>query len=436
MPYYLTKDMDYKKRFSPKNINTEVKSSIFLEQKISVVIMMLGVLLAAISVIISLPIEDVEADTSALTRGFFIPAYFDIDQSKTDEINQKFDLAIVGSTSNYTGIDSEKILLMAGQAPLEANSWGNQDEWSEVNSHEDWFLHDPNTGARLFNPGYPHLYYMDLDSDGWTSYVISKYQERVQNHPSIDGVFVDEIYESLAYVSLLGPGKAEPGYTAEQYQQLITNITSEIKQTVGASRLVILNSDLFKPFTTDMDGGLDEGFVHFGGWENSRHATLSQWLNDVNQILDVDFNGKYILVGSGSLEETLPEMVEYCYASFLIGYNTNSHAYFYWHSNAEGGYGTLYWNNMWDMDIGEPTGSYYAEDGLYKRNFTNGLVVVNPNDDNSITADLGGTYRRLNNVDGTLGDPLTQVTLPIKEAAVLVPVDTTAPEAVDDLSAS
>jgi len=87
-------------------------------------------------------------------------------------------------------------------------------------------------------------------------------------------------------------------------------------------------------------------------------------------------------------------------------------------------------------DPSNPSKTYH----ILARQYSNALVLVKfrPSGSSwaaSTTHDLGGTYRPLN-VDGTLGDPITQVTLRNNEAAILIPVDTTAPEAVDDLSAS
>ena len=79
---------------------------------------------------------------------------------------------------------------------------------------------------------------------------------------------------------------------------------------------------------------------------------------------------------------------------------------------------------------------------ILARQYSNALILVKfrprystTNDTSATTHNLDGTYRLLN-VDGTLGDPITQVTLRNNEEAILIPVDTTAPEAVDDLSAS
>jgi hypothetical protein len=348
-------------------------------------------------------------------RGFFIPAYFTLDQQKKNELNQKFDLIIAPGWGDVSGISSEKTLIMTGPSPSNSNSLGDLNEWNEINQHEDWFLHSsptPSPETRIPMSGYPHLFYMDVGSQGWKDFVVSKYQKVIEDNPASDGVFVDGPTDINEYKSLLG--SAYPIHSTSEYEANSLDFISAIKSAVGPNKIVILNANLEKSFTANADGNMNEGFVHFGGWENGRQATKEQWLSDIRGISDPDFNEKYVLVGSGSLESTLPSMVEYCYASFLIAYNTNAHCYFYWHSNVEGGYSTINWFPLWDLKIGEPLGDYLESDGAYRRNFTEGVVLVNPNDvGDPTTVGLGGSYL------DSVGRIVTSVTLPNKSGAVL-----------------
>ncbi|KPJ61457.1 MAG: hypothetical protein AMJ46_01875 [Latescibacteria bacterium DG_63] len=353
-------------------------------------------------------------DVRTYPRGFFIPAYFTLDQTATQILNERFHLIIVGRNSDYLGIDPDKTTVMAGPALLFSNSRGRQDEWNEIDAHEDWFFHsssEMSPETRIPLSGYPHLFYMNVGSEGWRGFVVSKYGEVVTNNPAVKGVFVDGILAPSEYAAELGT--AFPNYDSSTYQAKILEFIAGIRNGVEG-KLVILNSELFKPFTLAADGGLAEGFVHFGGRRNDEHISKTRWLENIETIADRDFDDKYLLVGSGSLETTLPSMLEYCYASFLIGYSANARCYFYWHSNAEGGYSTINWFPLWELDIGEPRGSYFESDGIYKRDFSEGVVLVNPNDiGEPITVSLDETY-----VDSS-GNTVTSMTLPNKSGAVL-----------------
>jgi hypothetical protein len=352
-------------------------------------------------------------------QGFFIPAYFALDQQNKNELNQKFDLIVAPRWVDVSGISSEKTLIMTAPSPCNSNSLGDRNEWNEISQHEDWFLHSSPTSSpetRIPMSNYTHLFYMDVGSQGWKDFVTSKYQKVIEDNPAVDGVFVDGPTDIDGYESLLG--SAYPIYSASEYEAKALDFISAIKSAVGPNKIVILNANLEKSFTARADGNMAEGFVHFGGWENGRQATKEQWLSDIRGISGPESDEKYVLVGSGSLESTLPSMVEYCYASFLIAYNTNAHCYFYWHSNAEGGYSTINWFSLWELKIGEPLGDYVESSGLYRRNFTEGVALVNPNDVGEAKAvSLDGFY--LNSV----GSVVTSVILSNKSGVVLKKIE-------------
>ena len=116
-----------------------------------------------------------------------------------------------------------------------------------------------------------------------------------------------------------------------------------------------------------------------------------------------------------------------------------------------------YWFDAIAYDIGQPASSYKDDFAsgqdpsnpgvtyrVFSRRFTKALVLFKPRPDGSATNygdlsttihQLDGTYRSLN-ADGTLGNPITSVTLRNWEGAILIEQDTTAPAAVNDLNAS
>ncbi len=71
------------------------------------------------------------------------------------------------------------------------------------------------------------------------------------------------------------------------------------------------------------------------------------------------------------------------------------------------------WWSGFDVQLGTPTGGRTYSDGLYRRNFTNGMVLVNDPGGYWRTIDLGGSYRRL---DGTW---VSSVSLGPRQGAIL-----------------
>ncbi|MBN1505024.1 MAG: hypothetical protein JW952_08180 [Candidatus Eisenbacteria bacterium] len=364
------------------------------------------------------PVRDLRVgggSRAVYSRGFFIPTPFTITDSVAAILNQKFDVLTVGPEANQSLIDPSKVMLVAGPGMTYSNSVAMPDDWAVIDSHEDWFLHSspvPSSGTRIpLSSPYPHLYYMDVASQGWRDFVVGRYAASLSATPAADGVFLDGVMLPAEYENLLG--SAYPGYDADTYQSHGLDFIYAVKDA-AAGKLVVVNSELSKAFTLAADGALAEGFVHFGGRRNDEQIPEYQWLKHLALIGDRDFDGRLLLVGSGSLDSTLASMVEYCYASFLLGYNQHTRSCFYWHSNADGGYSKVNWFPVWEMDIGDPVGGYYESDGVYRREFTGGTVVVNPNDSGApVTLNLDGAY-----VDCS-GNMVSFLTLPNKTGAVL-----------------
>ena len=363
------------------------------------------------------PVRDLRVNGAAgpaYARGFFIPTHFPITDSVAETLNQKFDVMIVGAEANQSLLDPLKTTLVAGPAMLYSNSLAIPDDWAVIDAHEDWFLHsspEPSPQTRIPLSGqYTYQFYMDPGSQSWREFVVGRYAAALNASPMADGVFLDGVMLPSEYGSLLG--SAYPSYDAAAYESEALDFIYAIKDA-AAGKLVVVNSELSKAFTLAADGALCEGFVHFGGQHNDTQITRNQWLRHLTLIGDRDLDGRVLLVGSGSADSTLTSIVEYCYASFLLGYNPHAYCCFYWYSSG-GGPATINWFPVWDMDIGEPAGGCYEADGVYRRDFSNGTVIANPNDSGSpVAVNLGSVYT------DSSGNTVSTVTLPNKRGVVL-----------------
>ncbi|HWI08769.1 MAG TPA: hypothetical protein VNT54_14795, partial [Solirubrobacteraceae bacterium] len=74
-------------------------------------------------------------------------------------------------------------------------------------------------------------------------------------------------------------------------------------------------------------------------------------------------------------------------------------------------------NNWWsgyDVDLGQPLGQRYSSNGVFRRDFQNGIVLVNQPGQTTKTLRLGRKHKNL------AGSTVTSVTLPAREGAVLL----------------
>jgi len=54
-----------------------------------------------------------------------------------------------------------------------------------------------------------------------------------------------------------------------------------------------------------------------------------------------------------------------------------------------------WWAAGWEVDLGNPLGGRYAWNGLWRRDFTDGLALVNPPGASTQHVPLGGSFRDL-----------------------------------------
>jgi hypothetical protein len=71
-----------------------------------------------------------------------------------------------------------------------------------------------------------------------------------------------------------------------------------------------------------------------------------------------------------------------------FGYNVGAGAVYTYNA------GTKHMPNT-PTNLGDPSGSYYQSQGVYMRDFTNGIVLYNPSH-NSYTINLGSNYQLTN----------------------------------------
>jgi hypothetical protein len=275
-------------------------------------------------------------------------------------------------------------------------------DWSVVNSHEDWFIHDA-SGNRIKNPSWG-WYLMDVGNAGWRAHWISDLNSKLGT--TYDGVFIDDVWNALN-------GHGMSGITSSQIARWHSDtlgMLQYIKANIAPGKLVIINTDEWNSntYVSAVDGEMLEGFTH-EGWT----ATYSQGGRDpglimvmINKLAGDSAAGKIVWSASGSLinsdSNEMARMVKYCYASFLLGANGPGA---YWGFNTwVSGDGSNGYYSIMDTPIGSATGSYYQSQNVYMRDFTNAKALFNPSA-YAYTINLGGTYKTLT------GTTLTSITI-------------------------
>jgi hypothetical protein len=117
--------------------------------------------------------------------------------------------------------------------------------------------------------------------------------------------------------------------------------------------------------------------------------STNNWLAVMHQMINVSkVTGYYANTYDSSFNT---QTMAYARASFLLGWNGGTSSAFQFHINNSNT--TDSYNSVWAASVGQPTNSYYElSDGVYRRDFSGGIVLVNPSPSATETLVLGGTY--------------------------------------------
>jgi putative glycosyl hydrolase-like family 15 (GHL15) protein len=261
--------------------------------------------------------------------------------------------------------------------------------YQQANSqHPEWFLKN-RSRKRITFKGYSWLYAMDVGNSSyqqaWANNVIGELQRN-----GWDGVLMDNTDTTMQYDFANYPVK----YPADsQWQAATKSALAYIGPRLqAAGKLALPNIGAWggHPSVGDswlqyVSGAMDEMFVKWGITAGSGYADQGRWSTQLDSLKHAQQQGKEFLAVTHS-SSTDKQAAVYGWATVLLG--------------AQGGadyamapdYTTETWFPEYDYEIGDPSGPESADaNGVHRRVFTNGIVVVNPTSSQQ-TASLNGTY--------------------------------------------
>ncbi|MCZ7568368.1 MAG: putative glycoside hydrolase [Ardenticatenaceae bacterium] len=315
---------------------------------------------------------------------------------------------------------------------VEGNAWVQ--EWpGEGAVSAGWFF--PWAGnPRVLNCDWG-WYLMQLDDTGWRTYWRDEVLRQLAANDD-DGVFMD----SLSVPNYLGAGSYTPGLPAidnafeSTWSTRIENWLSWLQSQMGSAYL-IPNVGGWVTSRETTDYSLADGVMieSFGEWGPGDPFDLGDWQLQMNRILDLERQSKAIIAQNYLYATADTDSRLYYLANYVLVKGARTYLNIDLGPEPE-------WFPEYEIPIGAPTDTLPvgvdawrdAGSGLYRRSYTNGLVVVNPTG-TTRTLNLGSTYYRANPVGGgwvpANGDvsawrvdytPLTSVTLAGGHGAVLL----------------
>ena len=314
-----------------------------------------------------------------------------VDDGSTSLLGEYFDIFVLTKGDEKLRNDllaqdaSEPILrYLLSNAILEPATcreqpWRNQaaDQPGDVctirEQHADWFLYTADgqivvdeTGGLMMDPMNP----------GWRQFFVERAQQN-QEALGWKGVFLDNVETNFNKRIRLNSVPA--GYPANSVYQvavedyiefLYTSYFQPSGQPLYANLLDYQSVNDWMRFIPYLDGAMMEDFAL--GWD-SNGLSSEMWELQQQVIIQTQALGReVILVAQGSKSDILAQ--EFALGSYLL-VNNGRAAFRYTDASH---YDEVWVYNNYLIQPGQPLGPRYEENGLWRRDFENGTVAVDP----------------------------------------------------------
>ena len=298
-----------------------------------------------------------------------------------------------------------------------------------------WYARDVNgkliqaNAPGVFTPG---NYLMDMSNPNW----LAASGKRCATDRAADGY--DGCYFGMLSLAIFTPNylNAQPIYpptgqvwTKQEWISALQNAVAAIRSanpgviitgnTVGNGGTYFdTNGKSMRPVLDLEDAGQMEVFLRGGTTPITTYPTESVWLNQINLLVDAGSRGDRVLAQTkiwiSATAHQIDDWHKYTVASFLMGTNGLSYLNF----STGHTMSALTADSPYDrVDVGTPTTSFSKRtDGVYRRDFTRGISLVNPTP-STTTVLLGNCYVDL---DGVMFPAGSSITLGPNQGDVLV----------------
>jgi hypothetical protein len=301
-----------------------------------------------------------------------------------------------GIMSNGNEIERDKLVNLAMPGPflqylrfeaiLDPRSctkvpWKNQvankpgDYCRLLREHPDWFLRDKNGQLIIDTYGGEDFVLMDPGNTFWRAFWIERAME-AQKAGKWDGIFLDNVEvtfnrrEDLNEIPAAYPDEASYQKAVQGFLQAIhTRINSEGK-LLYANLVGRRDDSIWVEYMANLDGVMHEGWAI--DWPNG-YRDVKTWEKHMKLAEDTQAMGKTILlISQGKVEQE--DLQKFSYASYLLV--MQGHAYFRYANSS-------FYREAWlypdyQINLGQPSGSRYKVGDVWRRDFANGKVEVNP----------------------------------------------------------
>jgi Hypothetical glycosyl hydrolase family 15 len=279
-------------------------------------------------------------------------------------------------------------------------------------NHPDWFLTDAQ-GDRLGVRDYPTAWVMDVGNSDYQQAGLAQMIAQAKAG-GFDGVFLDDANASLNWILAGGSAECVTYPTNALWQGAVYSFLAHVSPQLRAAGLLVVANiggptvtpGLWERWNGLLDGAMEESFTNGGGARDS--IENGQWRPKLLHALWSEHNRKL------SLDHAVTRTrsgARYGLATMLLVADGRNVFYASIRYSRE-----VWWPEYRTAAaLGRSKGSYRVlRNGVYRRDFVHGVVLVNPHTSAASRVRLGGVYR------GSGLGRVTSVRLPRLSGVVLV----------------
>ena len=259
------------------------------------------------------------------------------------------------------------------------------DQWI-FNVQDCWFLLDK-SGNRMTDlyseDSRKNVFWMDWGNPNWQKYWVDDVIGDLEMG-YWDGVFADCNFVGIQ--KYWAPNGVLQYTSDDEFNEAIESFNKYAYERINAiGKLFVPNlADAVGEWVQRIEythGGVDEGFVNITRWSKNIWRSAEQWEQQVSNLEETCAREKvyFAMAHNRGLNE---QDLLFNLASFLLGQD-GKNAFFY-NAGIPGyefeNYMEDYkqFQHIYDVNIGNPDGKRYQKDGLWFREYKNGLVLANP----------------------------------------------------------
>jgi hypothetical protein len=243
--------------------------------------------------------------------------------------------------------------------------------------HPDWFLLDQDGQRILDTYGDENFWMMDPGNPGWRAFFLERVKQTQEADPNWGGVFLDNVEITLARreqdqkIPSAYPDEASYQAAVQGFLKYLYSGYFQPNGRLLFANLVARRDDAdWTQYLTYLDGVMHEGWAI--DWPNG-YRSAKTWEKHMLLAEQTQAMGKFIVLVSQGTQDNL-ELQKFAYASYLL-INQGRAAFRYANSQF---YNEAWFYDNYTLQLGQPLGARYPQGEAWRRDFSHGFVLVNP----------------------------------------------------------